>query len=262
MKLAVKKEFPQHPPLVKLPDLVMIHGTGANSEMWRPQIDLLKSRGYRCFLPEFRGHGDSHEPCDGGDIDAHLKDMQDSLMDQGIGFPAVFIGHSLGAIVALELAERRPELFRQILAVGMPGKVPQALVRAFKILMNSPFEKLRGTAIHTNLPWRERTLISTNRYSLEQIVENFARLNYVERQFMIDCPVHFSVGRFDPIAPAHHVKTIHRSMAVSTLRVFNWAGHNCMDERPEEFNTWLLEKLEEEQVLELEDMLEPAPKTL
>jgi pimeloyl-ACP methyl ester carboxylesterase len=144
----------------------------------------------------------------------------------------------------------------------MPGKVPQALVRAFKILINSPFEKLRGTAIHTNLPWRERTLISTNRYSLEQIVENFARLNYVERQFMIDCPVHFSVGRFDPIAPAHHVKTIHRSMAVSTLRVFNWAGHNCMDERPEEFNTWLLEKLEEEQVLELEDMLEPAPKTL
>jgi pimeloyl-ACP methyl ester carboxylesterase len=74
--------------------------------------------------------------------------------------------------------------------------------------------------------------------------------------------VHFSVGRFDPIAPAHHVKTIHKSMTVSTLRVFEWAGHNCMDERPKEFNTWLLEKLEEERVLELEDMLEPAPKTL
>jgi pimeloyl-ACP methyl ester carboxylesterase len=199
MKLAVKKEFPQLPPAVKLPDLVLIHG---------------------------------------------------------------FIGHSLGAIVALELAERRPELFRQILAVGMPGKVPQAISLAFKILINSPFEKLRGTAIHANLPWRERTLISTNRYSLEQIVENFARLNYVKRQFMIDCPVHFSVGRFDPIAPAHHVKTLHKGMTVSTLRVFEWAGHNCMDERPEEFNKWLLEKLEEEQVLELEDMLEPAPKTL
>ncbi|HEY9775541.1 MAG TPA: alpha/beta hydrolase [Planktothrix sp.] len=261
MKLAVKIEGPkvraEH-----LPDLVLIHGTGANSEMWRPQTNLLRERGYRLFLPEFRGHGDSHEPEHLTDIEAHLQDMLETLSTVSIDWPAVFIGHSLGAIVSLELAERKPDWFKQILAVGMPGRVPQAVAMAFKMLMNAPFEKLRGTAIHERLPWRERTLISTNRFSLEQIVENFAELDYTGRQFDIECPVHFSVGRLDPVAPARHVKAIHKSIPTSTLRVFDWAGHNCMDERPEEFNRWLLEKLQEERISELEDVLEPAPKPL
>src|SRR5215475_426356 len=105
MKLAVKIEGPSFTPGSPLPDLVMIHGTGANSEMWRPQVDLLKSRGYRCFLPEFRGHGESHEPGHLTDIEVHVSDMLESIMDVGITFPAVFIGHSLGAIISIELAE-------------------------------------------------------------------------------------------------------------------------------------------------------------
>lgn len=261
MRLAVKKEFPKEE-RPGLPDLVLIHGTGANAEMWRPQVDMLKGHGYRCFLPEFRGHGDSHEPGDAADVAAHLADMMDTLMDMDIRFPAVFVGHSLGAIVSMELAQRRPDLFKQILAVGMPGRVNPILSAAFKMLLNAPFEKLRGTAIHERLPWRERTIISTQRHSLEQIVENFGTLNYVDQRMAVECPVHFSVGRFDPIADHKHVHTMHKSLPSSTLRVFDWAGHNCMDERPDEFNSWLLEKLEHEILLELEDIFEPAPKTI
>jgi pimeloyl-ACP methyl ester carboxylesterase len=263
MKLAVKLEFP--PPgstWQQHHDLVMIHGTGANAEMWRPQVELLKQHGYRCFLPEFRGHGESEEPGHQTGIEVHIEDMLDSLLDIGIRFPAVFIGHSLGAIISLELAQRKPELFQQILAVAMPGRVIPAVSKAFRLLLNTPFEKLRGTAIHARLPWRERTLISTHRHSLEQIVENFTELNYVERQLVVECPVHFSVGRLDPVAPAHYVRKLHQAMPSSTLHVFEWAGHNCMDERPDEFNSWLLEKLEQEELLEFEDAFEPAPKTL
>lgn len=262
MKLAVKTALPSFDPAHSRPDLVMIHGTGANADMWRPQLKLLTEHGYRCFLPELRGHGESIEPGGLADIAAHIEDMLDTFESTEIRFPAVFIGHSLGAIVSLELAERQPDLFRQILAVGMPGKVPTAVAMAFKMLLSAPYEKLRGTAVHERLPWRERTLISTNRYSLEQIVENFSQLNYVDRQFEIDCPVHFSVGRLDPVAPAHLVKKMHHALPTSTLRVFDWAGHNCMDEKPAEFNAWLLEKLNELEMLELEDMLEPAPKPI
>jgi pimeloyl-ACP methyl ester carboxylesterase len=263
MKLAVKTELPpENRVRPGLPDLVMIHGTGANSEMWRPQVNLLTGRGYRCFLPEFRGHGDSDEPGHQTDVGAHVQDVLDSIQDIGIKFPAVFVGHSLGAVISMELAELKPELFKQILAVGMPGRVFPVVAMAFKMLLNAPFEKLRGTAIHERLPWRERTLISTQRHSLEQIVENFAELNYIDRQLEINCPVHFSVGSLDPVAPAHYVRQMHKAMPASTLRVFEWAGHNCMDEQPEEFNRWLLEKLEDEELLEFEDVFEPAPKTL
>ncbi len=248
MRLAVKKEFPPAELAIdELPDLVMIHGTGANSEMWRRQVDLLTSQGYRCFLPEFRGHGDSHEPGEPTGVEQHLQDIIESITapEVGIQFPAVFIGHSLGSIISLELVQQKPELFSKILAVSMPGKVIPALTSAFRVLMSAPFEKLRGTAIHERLPWRERTLISTNRHSLEQIVENFSTRSYVERPLEIPCPVHFSVGRLDPVAPAHYVTKMHKALPSSTLKIFEWSGHNCMDERPEEFNKWLLEKLSE-----------------
>ena len=261
MKLAVKIEVPSFEPGEPLPDLIMIHGTGANSEMWRPQVDMLKSRGYRCFLPEFRGHGESDEPGHLTDVEVHVTDVLESILDVGIQYPAVFIGHSLGAIISVELAERRPELVKQVLAVALPGRVPLPVAMMFKMLLSAPFEKLRGTAIHVRLPWRERTLISTNRHSLEQIFENIGPLDLVKRTYDISCPVHLSVGRLDPVAPAHHVRKIHQGMPGSTLRISNGRGHNCMDERPEEFNKWLIEKLEEEQILELEDVFEPAPKS-
>lgn len=263
MKLSVKKEFPQKEQgRSDLPDLVMLHGTGANFQMWRPQIDLLKSRGYRCFLPEFRGHGDSDEPGHPTGIEQHLTDLLETLNGLEIRFPAVFIGHSLGAIISLELAQLRPELVAEILSVSMPGRVIPALTAAFKIVMSAPFEKLRGTAIHRRLPWRERTLISTNRFSLEQIVENFSKRNYVDSPLSIRCPVHFCVGRFDPVAPAHYVRKMHKQLPSSTLKIFEWAGHNCMDEHPEQFNAWMLEKLAQARRSELERTFEPSPETI
>ena len=245
MRLSMKSVEARPVDGTKRPDVILIHGTGSNSDMWLPQVDALKKQGYRSFLLDLRGHGETHEPMEPTNIDVHVQDVLDTFETSGIIFPAVFVGHSLGAIISLVLAERRPELFRQIFAVAMPGKVLTPVVTGFEVILKSPYERLRGTHIHKRLPWRPRTLISTHRHTLEEIVRNFKNLDYVSRPFQIDCPVHFSAGRFDPVAPLMYVMQMHKSLPNSTLKIFEMAGHNFMDQQPGEFNKWLLQYLSE-----------------
>lgn len=225
------------------PDVVLIHGTGADATLWQPQIELLTNLGYRCIVPELRGHGNTHEPGEPTGLDVHVSDLLETLKKWQVRFPAVFVGHSLGAIISMVLAERRPELVKEILAVSMPGRVPRPVSTIFRFLVTWPFETIKGTILHHSLPKRERILIDTELHSLREIVANFACVNFVDHPPKVSCPVHFSVGRLDVVAPWVHVRTMHRSIPNSTFRIFDWAGHCCMDDQPEQFNQWFLEKI-------------------
>ena len=225
--------------------VVLIHGTGARAEMWNPQIKLLVDRGWHCLVPDLRGHGESVEPEESANISVHLQDILDTLDEHHIEFPVTFVGHSLGAIISMELAAQRPELFKQVLAVSMPGRVPQLTVSAFHAFLSWPYGALKGTAFHKSLAFRERVLLDTNHYSLSQIAENFGSLNYVEELPKVSCPVHFAVGRWDPVAPWYHVKSMHLALTGSTLEVIELAGHNCMDSQPAAFNKWFLARMGE-----------------
>ncbi len=225
------------------PDVVLIHGTGAEGGLWASQIDLLVKEGHRCLVPELRGHGQTPEPGEPTDIEVHINDVLETLDACDVKYPAIFVGHSLGAIISVVLAQSRPELFVKILAVSLPGKVLGLVSKAFSIIVSYPFEHLRGSILHRSLSKRHQILFSTDRHSLQQIVHHFKRLNLVEQRLNISCPVHFCVGRLDFVAPYFYVQRMHQALPNSDLRIFEWAGHCCMDDQTEQFNSWLKEKV-------------------
>lgn len=227
----------------KRPDVVLIHGTGGDGTLWQPQVDLLTPLGFRCIVPELRGHGQTPEPGDPCDLNTHIQDVLETLQSCQVQFPAIFVGHSLGAMIACMLAEKNPEMFQQILSISMPGRVPKQSSKIFDWFLGWPYERIKDTFIHHKLPVRHRILMSTELHSLQQIVANFADVNFVDHNFAINCPVHFSVGNFDVVAPAKHVRTMHQRLPGSTLQIFNFAGHSCMDDQPEAFNKWFMEKI-------------------
>lgn len=226
------------------PDVVVIHGTGSSSELWEKHMSLLAYEGYRCFMPNLRGHGQTHEPEEPTDLDVHIGDVLETLEHHEVRFPAIFVGHSLGAIISVLMAERRPELFEQILAISMPGRVFPILPSVFDFLFTLPYERLRGSAVHKSLPRRNQVMINTHRHSLRQIVSNFRSVDFISRAPQLSCPIHFSGGRMDVVAPAMYVEQMHRLTPNSTLRIFEWAGHCCMDDQPEQFKEWFLEKVQ------------------
>lgn len=227
-----------------LPDVVMIHGTGANAVLWQDEVDLLLEHGYRCFVPDLRGHGDTHEPGEPTGIEEHLCDVLETLEHCDIRYPAIFVGHSLGAIIAVMLAERKPELFQHILAVSMPGKILPPVSGIFHLLLNSNYETLKDTVVHRMLSRRQQVLVETPRHSLQQILHTVNGLDLTQRPLNVKCPVHFSVGRFDLLAPYFYVEQMHRMLSNSTLKIFEWSGHCVMDDAAESYRRWFLDKIQ------------------
>jgi len=98
--------------------LLCIHGLGANGRVWQPFAALAPERWPgRWIAPDLRGHGHS----DGGthyDVTAYAADIAALVRTQTDG-PITVIGHSLGGVIALTLAD--PALDLDIAAVFALG---------------------------------------------------------------------------------------------------------------------------------------------
>ena len=82
------------------PAVVLIHGVGMNAEIWAPQIAAL-ARHYDVIALDMLGHGQSMLPPDPPAL-ADYADAVVGLMD-ALALPkAAVIGHSMGALVALQ----------------------------------------------------------------------------------------------------------------------------------------------------------------
>lgn len=225
-------------------DVVFIHGTGSSSEMWNKQVEQLSKAGYRSYAVDLRGHGETHEPEEPTDLKVHVNDVLETLHDSGIVFPAAFVGHSLGSLISLRIGQTQPHLTHTLLLAALPGKVYAPIATAFRHFLNGPFRSMKGTKLHEKMAWRERTLFNTPVYSLSQIVEHFQDIDLFSEPFTLNCPVHLSAGRFDPVAPIDQIVKMHKTLPESTLKIFDLAGHNFMDYNTHAFNQWILEGLE------------------
>ena len=225
------------------PDVVLIHGTGSNSDMWRSQVSPLVEKGRRCLLVDLRGHGASIEPKESTDLEVHVNDVLETLDSFGVSDSSVFLGHSLGSIISMTIASRHKEKVDQLLLAALPCRVFPGVATAFKLFLAGPYKAVRNSRFQERLPWRERTLMSTDPHTLDQIVQNFNGVDFISNPLSVDCPVHFASGRFDPVAPCHYVERLHRTMPGSTLKVWEMGGHNFMDYNATSFNEWILKSL-------------------
>lgn len=104
------------------PVVLLSHGFGATSKMWRPQFPALSER-YQTVAWDLRGHGQTESPEDpaGYSPDACVVDIG-ALLDEAGADQAIIGGHSLGGYLSLAFADRFPERVRALLLVGTgPG---------------------------------------------------------------------------------------------------------------------------------------------
>ncbi|MBX9769866.1 MAG: alpha/beta hydrolase [Candidatus Obscuribacterales bacterium] len=241
MQLQVQKFGAEH--ASEKPDVILIHGTGGNANLWQEQVKPLVKLGFRCYLPELRGHGSTSEPGEETDLSVHVSDVIETLQNEDIRFPAIFIGHSLGAIISIQIAGKFPEMLRQCLAVSLPVKVPKLTAGAFKLFLNGAYHKMQKSKLKGRLPVREQALLETDWHSLSQILKHFGPLDLTNEVANVPVPVHFAYGRLDIVAPCVYGEKVHKAIPNSTLQIFEWAGHNVMDDRPHEFRDWMLDKV-------------------
>jgi pimeloyl-[acyl-carrier protein] methyl ester esterase len=101
------------------PDLVLVHGWGMHAGVWDGVVPAL-SRAHRVTRIDLPGHGASP-----GDTDFDLPRLRGWLAE-AVPAPAVWVGWSLGGLVALDLALHRPDRVRGLVLVAAPTRFLQA----------------------------------------------------------------------------------------------------------------------------------------
>jgi pimeloyl-ACP methyl ester carboxylesterase len=112
------------------PMLMFVHGFSLDMTTWREQwVDL--SADHRCVLMDHRGHGASEHPSDGDlSVRSMGRDIAAVLEHVAPGRRVVVVGHSMGAIAALAMAEVRPDVMESSVAgLVLVGTSASELVR-------------------------------------------------------------------------------------------------------------------------------------
>lgn len=101
--------------------VLLLHGLGSSSASWRHLAPVL-GRHFRCVAPDLRGHGASEWTQDYS-LELYRDDVVGLMSSLGI-LGAIPFGHSMGALVAYQLAATEPDLVRTLVLEDMPPPDP------------------------------------------------------------------------------------------------------------------------------------------
>ena len=132
------------------PTVIFAHGYGLNLDCWHFQRKGLRGAGKLVFYDQ-RSHGRSgRSPKDGVTIDQIGRDLYGILNEFAPKGPVVLIGHSMGGMAIMALADLYPELFgTRITGVGLVSTAAGGLDEASIVLPGLPGRLIRRYATPT-----------------------------------------------------------------------------------------------------------------
>jgi pimeloyl-ACP methyl ester carboxylesterase len=110
--------------------LLCLHGITSNARAWDGLAAELAPE-YRVIAPDLRGRGDSDKPEDGYGLEGHAADAVGLLDELGIE-RAVLVGHSLGALIGMQLAAEYPERIAKLVLVDHGVNTPPETIEALR----------------------------------------------------------------------------------------------------------------------------------
>ena len=250
------------------PILLFVHGFSLDMTTWREQwVDL--SSDHRCVLMDNRGHGGSEHPADGDlSLRSMGRDIAAVLEAVAPGRRVVIVGHSMGAIAALAMAEVRPDLLATSVAgLVLVGTSASELVRGAmgsitdlvrprlgslltaarrvdrlrKAVLASPTD-LRGAIVRLTQfgPDAPRHVVDhvvqlAERASSEVWIEGLAELLETDLRHVLSrvtMPALVVVGEHDRVTPPASGVQLAAALPAGRFLLVEGAGHIAMMERP------------------------------
>ena len=102
--------------------MVLVHGAGMDRTVWQFQTRALAAAGHDVYAVDLPGHGLSEGPAPttiGGYADWLVAFLEVAGLDR-----AIVVGHSMGALVALDVAGRWPDRISALVLVGVAARMP------------------------------------------------------------------------------------------------------------------------------------------
>jgi len=238
-------------------NLVLLHGSGVNQTFWSLQTRYLAYHGFNVCSVDLPGHGKSAGPPLGSV--AELAEWLLALIDAAEMDKSAVIGHSLGALVALEFAARHSDRCDAVVLAGAAAKMPvhPTLLQASKD--NDPLSiELVDSWCHARdrhiggHPVPGGWMTGSTRRLLETAAPDvlWTDLNACNEYqnanaaaAAIRCPAIVVSASQDRMTPARAGKALSELISDADYLLLDAAGHNMMLESPTEFNVSVCELL-------------------
>lgn len=212
--------------------LLFIHGIGSSGAEWRDVISRLPSD-VSIITIDLLGFGQSPRPeWAKYSADEQAKAVIATLLRRGIATKLVVVGHSLGALVAVEVAKRYPVLVRSLVLCSPPfyapdngpNKIPSpdSLLKLLysKVEHNQAyFLKLANLAVRYKLVNPAFTLDEATFSSYVQTLKATIMSQSAYQDAMtLRRPVTIVYGSFDPFVIDKNLKQIAKANSNVTLK--------------------------------------------
>jgi pimeloyl-ACP methyl ester carboxylesterase len=231
-----------------LPTVVLLHGAGLDNTVWSLQSRWFAHRGWSVLAPDLPAHGRSA----GAPLTtiAAMADWTASLIETAGATKARVVGHSMGSLIALEMAARRPDLVSALGLLGTAATIAVSpdLLGAAKANDPSALDMVSiwGLGFAAQLGgsqapglWMQRGA----RRVLERcgpgvLHEDLRACNdYTDAMAAagrIKVPTTLILGERDVMTPARGGKALAAAIPNSRTVILPGAGHMMMIERPDE----------------------------
>jgi pimeloyl-ACP methyl ester carboxylesterase len=282
VELYVEVDEPAH--AATAPTVVLVHGYALNLDSWHYQRLGLRGTA-RLVLYDQRSHGRSGrgapETATLEQLGADLRHVLDALVPDG---PVVLVGHSMGGMTIMSLADQDPEFFRdRVTGVALMSTsagelaeltfgVPMLLARSVRRFVphlvaaagRNPELVERGRQVSTDLgvlvtrlyafsgptppPLADFALEMINATPVEvlsQFYPTFLSHDALEALDVLDgVETLVLVGAQDKLTPPEHSRQIVWALPGAELVVLDPGGHLVMLERPDDVNGHLFDLLD------------------
>lgn len=237
------------------PCVVFLHGAQHDHTVWALQSRYLAHHGYAVLAVDLPGHGRS-----GGEAPASIEAMAQQLAGAlaPLASPSfILVGHSMGSLIALELAPLLAPRVAGVVLVGtaFPMRVSDALLAATRDdparalqMINvwshsasiAPFAVRPGSpGPGFNVVWQNLRLMErvARRNGPMPLINGFAACNAYARGLeaarALACPALFVLGAVDQMTPPKAAQSLVGAVRDATVVILPATGHNAMGENPD-----------------------------
>ncbi len=237
------------------PALLLLHGysdTSRSFSLIAPSLD-----GYRLIIPDLGGHGGSM-PTEGLSVAELARDV-DGLVDRLAVPEYALVGHSMGAMVAIEIAARRRQAVRAVVLLSgslKPDFGPRTdVARAIRALKDplgagdAFFDRWHAcsrpvdTAFLMHLR-REAAAIPTSTW--RTLLDALEETDLTSRAAQVRAPVLCIAGAQDPLFDVGHRQVLAETFASVRSITLEGHGHNPHWENPADVAALVLSFLGDE----------------
>ncbi len=230
--------------------VIFLHGSGANHETWLAQLSGLSASGRCLIAPDLPGHGKSV-----GSLRRTVPEFSDwlvSLLDDLGMKSATVVGHSLGALIALDFAARYGSRADAIFLLGIVPRMavnPDLLASAkandpLAAKLVASWSCRKSAESNVVREQSEQRLLSARPGVLWQDLsacDNY--LQSAQSAASVDCPAVVISADEDRMTPAKAGAELAAMIVGAKYRVIEQAGHNMMLEQPDRVNDVLRQEL-------------------